>query len=625
MRKTILSLAVAGLMLIASTGRAWAFSEADSDTWLGKDAAHSLAAGDYHDTFIGADAGYYNTTGYYNSFLGADAGYYNTTGYYNSFLGAYAGYYNTTGVNNSFIGADAGYSNTDGAHNSFMGYEAGYSNTNGYNNSFIGVDAGYSNTGGGAGSFIGSHAGYSNTTGANNSFMGYVAGFSNTTGYYNSFIGSHAGYYNTTGANNSFIGARAGIFNTDGHWNSFMGYEAGYSNTTGPYNSFIGARAGYLNTTGHENTFIGFQAGILNTTGFDNSFMGYIAGYSNTTGDHNSVIGAAAGYSNSTGSGNLFLGSGAGYSETGSNKLYIDNCYTGDPCTDPFIYGEFDNRILKLDGALGIGIRPIYGVDVSGAGLSESQLHFSLNGTDTGGWVTSVADNNFWLSSGAVWDQAGGGWVQKSPDKLAVMAGSGPAGYRVLTRSGCEVNTACQPTSRMIIDYSGNVGFGITPTFPLHMASGARVTAGGVWTDASSRDYKEDIRELSTAAAMSTLQGLNPVTFKYKATQDERHVGFIAEDVPELVASSDRKGMSPMDVVAVLTRVVQEQQEAMQEQRQANQELMKKVTVLEAQQEVVKKQQEINQELMQKLTALEAEMKQLRESGTDGRLAWLAN
>jgi hypothetical protein len=177
----------------------------------------------------------------------------------------------------------------------------------------------------------------------------------------------------------------------------------------------------------------------------------------------------------------------------------------------------------------------------------------------------------------------------------------------------------------MIIDYGGNVGFGITPAYPLHMASGARVTVGGVWTDASSREYKEDIRELSAVAALTTLQGLNPVTFKYKAAADERHVGFIAEDVPELVASQDRRGMSPMDVVAVLTKVVKEQQEAIQEQReaikgqqQANQELMKKLLALEA-------QQEANQELVQRLTTLDAEVKQLRESAADGRLARLAN
>jgi hypothetical protein len=205
-----------------------------------------------------------------------------------------------------------------------------------------------------------------------------------------------------------------------------------------------------------------------------------------------------------------------------------------------------------------------------------------------------------------------------------VMAGSGPSGYRVLTRSGCPVDTACAPTTRMTIDYSGQVGFGITPTYPLHMVSGARVTAGGVWTDASSRDYKEDIRELSAAAAMSALQGLNPVTFKYKAGEDERHVGFIAEDVPELVATKDRKGMSSMDVVAVLTRVVKEQQEINKEQQQANEELMKKLARLEAQQQAVKEQQELNRELMQELTALKMEVKRLGESGVDGRLARLA-
>jgi len=177
----------------------------------------------------------------------------------------------------------------------------------------------------------------------------------------------------------------------------------------------------------------------------------------------------------------------------------------------------------------------------------------------------------------------------------------------------------------MTIDYSGNVGFGITPTFPLHMASGARVTAGGVWTDASSREYKEDIQELSTATALSTLQGLNPVTFKYKAAEEERHVGFIAEDVPELVASQDRKGMSPMDVVAVLTKVVKEQQDtvnrqqqAIEAQQQAHQELIEEFTALKA-------QQEANQVLMKKLSVLETQLKRLGASGTDGRLARIAN
>ncbi len=55
--------------------------------------------------------------------------------------------------------------------------------------------------------------------------------------------------------------------------------------------------------------------------------------------------------------------------------------------------------------------------------------------------------------------------------------------------------------------------------------------------------------------------------FEYKASPGEEQLGFIAEDVPELVASSDRKGLAPMDVVAVLTKVVQEQQKTIEELR----------------------------------------------------------
>ena len=118
----------------------------------------------------------------------------------------------------------------------------------------------------------------------------------------------------------------------------------------------------------------------------------------------------------------------------------------------------------------------------------------------------------------------------------------------------------------MAIDSSGYVGIGRrSPSYPLHMASGAYVTTGGVWTNASSREYKKEIKDLTSVEAMDTLKGLNPVKFSYKASSDERHVGFIAEDVPELVASKDKKGMSSMDVVAVLTKVVQEQQKTIAE------------------------------------------------------------
>jgi hypothetical protein len=45
----------------------------------------------------------------------------------------------------------------------------------------------------------------------------------------------------------------------------------------------------------------------------------------------------------------------------------------------------------------------------------------------------------------------------------------------------------------------------------------------------------------------------------YKNSLYEEYVGFIAEDVPELVATNDHKSLSPMDIVAVLTTVAKDQ------------------------------------------------------------------
>jgi hypothetical protein len=125
---------------------------------------------------------------------------------------------------------------------------------------------------------------------------------------------------------------------------------------------------------------------------------------------------------------------------------------------------------------------------------------------------------------------------------------------------------------------TGNVGIGkSSPNYPLEMGSGARVTIGGVWTDASSREYKENIRDLSYKEATSALSLLKPSKFNYKVDKDDDYLGFIAEDVPDLVATKDRKGLSPMDIVAVLTKVVQQQQEKIEKQQIENAVLNKKL------------------------------------------------
>ena len=134
---------------------------------------------------------------------------------------------------------------------------------------------------------------------------------------------------------------------------------------------------------------------------------------------------------------------------------------------------------------------------------------------------------------------------------------------------------------RVIIDNEGNIGFGsnvagFNPAFPLvHQSTNARLE-GGIWTNGSSRAIKHDIHALEASEAMAAFAQLEPVRYRANASPDEVVLGFIAEDVPELVAYNDRKSLSPMEMVAVLTKVVQEQQKTITELAAKIEELKEK-------------------------------------------------
>lgn len=344
---------------------------------------------------------------------------------------------------------------------------------------------------------------------------------------YNTFYGVNVGAF-TTGYYNTFIGGNAGNTNTTGAFNVFLGYQAGYLNTAGNNNTFIGLNAGYSNTTGSHNTFLGAGAG-LNTTGDKNIFLGELAGYNNTTGDNNTFLGYQAGYSNQSGIGNISLGYQAGYDETGSNKLYIDNSNT----FSPLIYGEFDNDILAVNGKFGVGTQaPTYPMELKTTGRNAT---FILQRSD-GGAINFV-------NATPAYGQFGTG--NNYP-------------VRILVNSAWKMS--------------------LNTDNSLTMLSGATCTTGGVWANASSRELKENIAGLSAEEAENALAELAPVKYTYKADRAEKHVGFIAEDVPALVASKDRKTVSPMDVVGVLTKVVQEQQRAIHGQQKTLSEYQKSVS-----------------------------------------------
>ena len=142
---------------------------------------------------------------------------------------------------------------------------------------------------------------------------------------------------------------------------------------------------------------------------------------------------------------------------------------------------------------------------------------------------------------------------------------SGDTGYIMHNRAST-LTIGAGSQDRITIDRDGNVGIGVSrPDHPLEMASGAHVTQGGVWTNRSSRSAKQNIEAMTAEDALAALMALEPVLYEYRNGDPETYAGFVAEDVPELVAMQDRTSLSAMDIVAVLTRVVQEQQNKINE------------------------------------------------------------
>jgi|GEM_PF-2172028 len=213
----------------------------------------------------------------------------------------------------------------------------------------------------------------------NNVLIGKATGKSLTTGGYNIFIGSLTGYNFTTGFSNIGIGEETlmGGSNNASYSNIALG-SSSFRDIQGNSNVGVGNATGNYIKNGNENVFLGNSAG---------------RGVGINTVNNNVIVGAFAGQNNE-GSGNVFLGYKAGFYNGifSSNKLYIENSNS----TDPLIYGEFDNDLLRVNGNLevkdSLSIKGIYGFP-NNAGLINQVLTFDGSGITSWKDVPSSADN----------------------------------------------------------------------------------------------------------------------------------------------------------------------------------------------------------------------------------------
>jgi hypothetical protein len=431
---------------------------------------------------------------------------------------------------NTFLGFKSGALNTTGIQNSFFGYYAGYSN-NGSRNVFIGDSSGFFNASGGLNVFIGNQAGRSNTTGGANTFLGHWTGWNNTIGYWNTFIGIGSGFYNIDGKENIAIGHSAGTNNKSGNENIFIGSSAGsvagLDASTGSYNVFIGSKTGQYFQASHRNVLIGYMSGNDIRHGSHNVLLGVGALPNNMDGIGNIAIGTTTGNSNTAGSYNVFLGYQAGYNETGSNKLYI-----GNSSTNTLIYGDFST------GNVGIGTTsPANRLDVNGT------IRANSTGTPSTGAGVEI------------------GYVAAGSYGYILGYDRGAPGYRDLRLGG------------NVLPNSDNL-------FTLG-ASGSRwvsVWAANGLIQTSDSRLKDNI--ISLNYGLESIMKLNPVSFTWKDdANDSKHLGLVAQDVIGIVKEVVETGTDPdnmlginySQLVPVLIKGMQEQQQQIESTKQENQ------------------------------------------------------
>jgi hypothetical protein len=171
--------------------------------------------------------------------------------------------------------------------------------------------------------------------------------------------------------------------------------------------------------------------------------------------------------------------------------------------------------------------------------------------------------------------------VIRARSNAAIVNFQAHAAARTITRFGQTLGGWAE-----MLHVSGNgLAIGTLTNVPLIMGANntkrIQVTSTGVevfgtFTNSSSREYKEHIQDLTAKEAVTALTELRPVKFRFKS-QTEENLGFIAEDVPDLVAVEGRKSVAPMDIIALLTKVVKEQQKTIAELQEKMVKLEKKI------------------------------------------------
>ncbi len=391
----------------------------------------------------------------------------------------------------------------------------------------------------------------------------------------------------TTGINtkgNKYCTVAGGLANTASESATTVG--GGYHNIASGFISIVAggdsntASASFATVGGGHNNLASGDVAIVGG-GYRNTASGIYAtvggGYSNTASGGSATVGGGSGNDADS----LFTTVGGGYTNTASGIFATvgggqSNTSSGERTT---VGGGSLNTASGSYATVGGGTTNTASGIFATVGCGHTN-------TASGSYAT-VGGGAYNINGGDYSSIPGGYYDSLTTDADYSMA----YGYSVYVNNSYRViffdgfNSGRLGINRD--DHNGGISYPIHVGTNTGNGNGAYLTAGGVWTNGSSRTFKEKFQPLNKQELLKKISSMPVEAWNYK-NSPERHIGPVAEDFVSAFdvgavkedGTRDNKYLSTEDIAGVALAGVKELIKENQEQKQENQDLRQMIEQL---------------------------------------------